>query len=54
MAANLMPLIRQLQASGIMTVRALAAELNARAVRTARGGVWHPTTVQNLLTRGNA
>ena len=51
-AANLMPLIRQLQASGTRTVRALAAELNARGVRTARGGVWHPTTVQNLLTRG--
>jgi hypothetical protein len=46
-----MPLIRQLQASGIKTVRALAAELNARGVRTARGGVWHPTTVHNLLTR---
>jgi DNA invertase Pin-like site-specific DNA recombinase len=51
-AANLMPLIRQLQASGIRTVRALAAELNARGVRTARGGVWHPTTVHSLLTRG--
>ena len=51
-AANLMPLIGQLQASGIRTVRALAAELNARGVRTARGGVWHPTTVHKLLTRG--
>jgi DNA invertase Pin-like site-specific DNA recombinase len=50
-AANLLPLIRQLQASGIKTVRALASELNARGVRTARGGVWHPTTVHNLLTR---
>jgi DNA invertase Pin-like site-specific DNA recombinase len=50
-AANLLPLIRQMQASGIRTVRALAAELNARGVRTARGGVWHPTTVHNLLTR---
>ena len=29
-----MPLIRQLQASGIKTVPALAAELNARGVRT--------------------
>jgi len=46
-----MPLIWRLQALGIMTVRALAAELNARGV-TARGGVWHPTTVHNLLTRG--
>jgi len=48
---NLMPLIRQLQVSGTRTVRALAAELNARGVRSARGGVWHPTTVHKLLTR---
>jgi len=33
-----MALIRQLQASGTRTVRALAAELNARGVRTTRGG----------------
>jgi DNA invertase Pin-like site-specific DNA recombinase len=51
-AANLIPLIRQLQASGIKTVRALASELNARRVQTVRGGMWHPTTVHNLLTRG--
>jgi len=52
-AANLMPLIRQLQASGTRTVRAIATELNARGVRTARGGVWHPTTVHNLLTKSS-
>jgi DNA invertase Pin-like site-specific DNA recombinase len=51
-AANLIPLIRQLQASGIKTMRALASELNARRVQTVRGGMWHPTTVHNLLTRG--
>ena len=51
-ADSLLPLIRQLQASGVRTVRALAAELNARGVRTARGDRWHPTTVQRLLTRG--
>ena len=49
-AANLMPQIRQLQASGIKTVPALAAELNARGVRTARSAMWHPTTVHNVLT----
>jgi hypothetical protein len=53
-AANLLPLIRQLQASGIRTVRALADELNARSVRTAHGGMWHKTTVHKLLTRGVA
>lgn len=50
-AANLMPLLRQLQASGIKTVRALADELNRRGVRTARGGIWHPATVHGLLHR---
>ena len=50
-AANLMPLLRQLQASGIKTVRALADELNRRGVRTARGGMWHPATVHGLLHR---
>jgi len=47
-----MPLILQLQVSGTRKVRALAAKLNARGVRTGRGGVWHPTTVHNLPTRG--
>lgn len=50
-AANLLPLIRQLQASGITTIRAIADELNARGVRTARGGTWHPATVHGLLAR---
>ena len=51
-AANLMLLIRQLQGVRHKTVRALAAEPNARGARTARGGIWHPTTVHNLVTRG--
>ena len=29
----------------------LAEALNARGVRTARGGRWHATTVRNLLVR---
>ena len=48
---SLMPLIRQLQASGIRTC-AFTAGWNARGVRTARGAVWHPTTVHSLLARG--
>jgi len=50
-AANLLTLIRQLQASGTRTVRALAAELNARGVRTTRSGAWHTTTEHDILTR---
>ena len=44
-----MPVVRQLQAAGTITPRAIAAELNMRHVRTARGGEWHDSTVRNLL-----
>jgi DNA invertase Pin-like site-specific DNA recombinase len=50
-AANVLPVVRQIQASGATTLRAIAAALNARGIRTARGGVWHAMTVQNLLAR---
>ena len=50
-AANVLPIVRQIEASGVKGHRAIAAALNARGVRTARGGDWHPTTVRNLLVR---
>lgn len=50
-AANVLPVVRDLQAAGITTTRAIAAVLNARGVRTARGGDWHGSTVGNLLAR---
>ena len=50
-AANAMPIVRQVQAAGGTTLRAIAAALNARGVRTARGGRWHASTVRNLLAR---
>ena len=51
-AANVLPIVRQLQAAGVVTFRAIAKELNERGVRTARGGDWHDSTVRNLLARG--
>ena len=50
-AANVLPIIRQIQASGATTARAIATALNERGVRTARGGEWHDSTVRNLLRR---
>jgi len=50
-AANVSPIVRQIQAAGATTPRAVAAALNARAIRTARGGSWHDSTVRNLLAR---
>ena len=48
-AANVLPIVKQIQAAGITTLAGIADALNARGIRAARGGRWHPTTVQNLL-----
>ena len=50
-AANVLPIVRQIHAAGVTTFRAVAAALNDRGVRTARGGAWHDSTVRNLLAR---
>lgn len=50
-AANTLPIIRQLQASGVRNSKELADTLNARGIRTARGGQWHASTVLNILRR---
>jgi DNA invertase Pin-like site-specific DNA recombinase len=50
-ASNTLPIIRQIEASGVSGFRGIAAALNARGIRTARGGDWHPTTVRNMLAR---
>jgi DNA invertase Pin-like site-specific DNA recombinase len=53
-AANVPPIIRQVEAAGATGYRAIAAALNARGVRTARGGDRHATTVRNLTQREGA
>jgi DNA invertase Pin-like site-specific DNA recombinase len=50
-ARNVLPIVREIEASGKTTLRDIAAALNARGVHTARGGSWHSTTVRNLLLR---
>jgi len=52
-ALNVLPIVRQIQAAGATTHRAIAHALNARGVRTARGGIWHDSTVRNLLARAH-
>ena len=39
------------QMAGIATLDGIAAALNARGVRTDRGGASHPNAVRNLLAR---
>jgi hypothetical protein len=48
-AADLAPTIKQLQAAGKTTLRALAAGLNAMSITTARGGNWDQTQVRRLF-----
>ena len=51
-AANVLPIVRQIQRAGATSLRAIAEALNARGVATARGGRWQAMTVSNLLARG--
>src|ERR1039457_5746803 len=46
---RVLPIVRQIKATGATTRRAIAAALNARGVRTARGCVRHDSTVRNLV-----
>lgn len=50
-AANVLPVIRQIEAAGITTLVGIAGALNARGARTAKGGAWYATTVRNVMMR---
>jgi len=43
--------VRELRAKGLDTFGAIARELNAREIPTARGGKWHSTSAKRLLRR---
>jgi DNA invertase Pin-like site-specific DNA recombinase len=50
-AANVLPIIAQIQKSGATTLRAIADALNARGVSTPRGRRWEAMSVKNALAR---
>ena len=50
-AADLAPIIRELQATSITSLRGIADELNRRGIRTPRGKQWLAGSVSQLLTR---
>jgi DNA invertase Pin-like site-specific DNA recombinase len=51
-AANVRPIIEQIRASGVGSLRGVARALNARGVRTARGGSeWTAVQVSDVLKR---
>jgi DNA invertase Pin-like site-specific DNA recombinase len=50
-AANVRPVIEDARRAGAVTLQDLADALNARGVKTARGGRWHAMTVRSILHR---
>ncbi|MGM0583729.1 MAG: recombinase-like helix-turn-helix domain-containing protein [Pseudomonadota bacterium] len=50
-ARNLAPVIAELRADGVTSLRGLAEALNERGMLTRRGGRWHVSNVRNLLAR---
>ena len=50
-AGTIMPIIASLQKSGVTSLRGISKALNARGVRSVRGGLWQVSNVRNLLAR---
>ncbi len=48
-ADDLAPVIAAIRTDGHVTLRAIASELNRRGMMTRRGGLWHVSSVKNLL-----
>jgi DNA invertase Pin-like site-specific DNA recombinase len=53
-AANILPVIESIKVSGTTSHRGIADALNARDVRTARGGVWTAVQVGRIIERAQA
>jgi DNA invertase Pin-like site-specific DNA recombinase len=50
-AANVAPIIRDIQRTGATSLREIANALNARGIPTPRGGRWYAQSVANALAR---
>jgi hypothetical protein len=50
-AADVLPIIREIQAAGHETLKAIAGQLNALKVATANGGHWRHAQVRQILDR---
>jgi hypothetical protein len=54
-AADLVPIVAELRAAGVTSLRAIAAALNERGIPTARGHVlWTAPQVRRVLMRLNS
>jgi len=52
-ASGLLPVLEVIRTTGAITLASMAIELNRRGIRSARGGMWHRSSVANLLHRTN-
>lgn len=50
-AANVLPVIRDVQRAGAKSLHQIADALNARGITTPRGGQWYAKSVSNVLAR---
>ena len=50
-ASDLVPIIEELKTSGAVSLRQIATGLNAKGIRTARGGAWSAVQVQRVMER---
>ena len=53
-AADLAPIIEELKGAGAVSLRQIAAGLNAKGIRAARGGAWSAVQVQRVMRRAEA
>ena len=50
-AANVLPVIREIQRAGAPSLHQIADALNAGVISTPRGGRWYAKSVSNVLAR---
>jgi DNA invertase Pin-like site-specific DNA recombinase len=53
-SANVLPVIAEIQRSGVQSLRGIARALTARGIATARGGTWTPVQVSAILGRAGS
>jgi hypothetical protein len=50
-ASNILPVILQIRGAGVQTLKGIADALNARGLRTPRGGEWQAIQVKRIVER---
>jgi DNA invertase Pin-like site-specific DNA recombinase len=52
--AGILPVLEAIRKTGASSLAEIADALNARGVRSANGGIWHRSSVRNLLARAQS